>query len=52
MRQKKNVHEKVAHFTLSIDPRLFLKFKEHCENKGMKVSSRIRVLIEQDMKKK
>jgi len=38
--------------TISVPKNLLKKFKEYCRSEGMKISNRLVVLMERDLKKK
>lgn len=45
----KKKKEKKLKVTLTIDRKIFNKFRQHCAVHGMKISSRVEKLIEKDL---
>jgi len=37
--------------TLSIEPRIYEKYRKHCENKGLIMSKQVELFMEEELKK-
>ena len=50
MVKKKRDEDKKLKITLTVDKEIFNKFREQCEEDGMKISSRVSKLMEKDLR--
>lgn len=51
MVKKKPEHEKKRKVTITLDPKIYEKFITHCDERAMKVSSKIELLIKKELEK-
>lgn len=51
MVKKKDEKDKKIKITLSVDRNIFRKFKEYCGERGMKVSSKVELMMKRGVSK-
>jgi len=51
MVRKKSEEEKKKKITLTIDRSVYSNFIEYCKERGMKVSSKVEIMIKKELKK-